>query len=209
VLCSLPLGLLSGLLSSPPAAVDDGAASPTVLLDYIGKLLEIYFMIAVVEEVLFRAVLQDLIERALLRISSCVAGACGQQQLPDTEQKNRGTVFVDSDIDVPASPARADDDGGGGDGESSNNDNRIWPFRWQAVLSIVLASVAFAVSHVHRHWQRHGVAPAPDRFLFALFASLCYGCVFHRTNRCTASAMTNAMVNFTWFAFFEWNPTAM
>ena len=121
---ALPLGLLLGFMRPGLGEPSIGAA--------VARLVELFFFVAVPEELVSRGLLQNGLERMLGRVGGLAA-----------------------------------------------------------------AAVIFGVAHI-------GHAPAPNwRYvLLATGAGAVYGTVFQRTRSITASAVTHALVDWTWFIFF-------
>ena len=184
IVLTLPLGLVFGIFVY---SVDPCRSLPL----YLGKFAEIYFLIALIQEVVFRGLIQNLCENRLglfldehLNFHDPEEYERDDDQDPDAAKL---TVFAFPRRDISFSAL------------SSGLPLQAW-------ISLLITSSADAVASMHRQWQLLDVLPGVGRFLVFFIQSVIYGWVWRQSRSVAVSALTNALCQLFWFVCLGVNP---
>eukprot|EP00007_Cunea_sp_BSH-02190019_P006773 CAMPEP_0174229932 /NCGR_PEP_ID=MMETSP0417-20130205/798_1 /TAXON_ID=242541 /ORGANISM="Mayorella sp, Strain BSH-02190019" /LENGTH=463 /DNA_ID=CAMNT_0015307541 /DNA_START=23 /DNA_END=1414 /DNA_ORIENTATION=- len=201
-LVALPIGLPTGFMSF--------AARPESFLFYLVKVFDCYFQIAIPDEILFRGLLQNVIEQRLDRLLP----RARSDDIAELTSRETIESQLDSNGEHPAcnTELEAEDEEGGrpqpslkkGVGPSSSLKERVIGFFWisrNALIALLLSSLIFGLSHLNKPSPGFETPNLMYCFMASL-AGLVYGWVWRRTNYVTVSAVAHGTVLWVWWAFF-------
>mmetsp|Transcript_9707 Transcript_9707/g.27259 ORF Transcript_9707/g.27259 Transcript_9707/m.27259 type:complete len:448 (+) Transcript_9707:189-1532(+) len=171
------------------------------LFEYVGNFFLQYFIYAMVQEIFFRGIMQNMIEFRLNRrnpppeeAKEAAIRLQALSPLTDVEQPHTADMFL-SDLDeIPEGPVSAPS------ATQQIKDFLNLPSKnaWVALgVTSTLNGIAFLFVD-----GEGGSFPNFSYFVVAFLAALAYGWVWRKTTRVTVSAVTHAIFAFLWFSLF-------
>ncbi|MBX9641344.1 MAG: CPBP family intramembrane metalloprotease, partial [Mycobacteriaceae bacterium] len=201
----MPLCLVTGFITWQP--------SSATFLEFAGLYVLIYFGTAIIEEILFRAVIQSIIEDHIELHWPRLA--LDTQQLTINSDDNSFDDALDQHDGIPSttntSPhhvlepwrQRSTIVDEGTQGVQSFRRLGSWiSISRSATIALIFASVIFGLAHLDNDTPNYH-QPNFLYALFATFAGILYGWVYRTTGFLTAGAITHATVDWMWVIFFH------